>query len=111
MPPANQPQGRGARMGTRTPQLLCHNRAQRSMLYHRIGQLGDRLSVASRMRVSAGDGQILIGRAAAAEVCDAFALEPLGKRPLRGFADAVPVFSVEAGEPGLATRREAVRGA
>ncbi len=73
--------------------------------------IGSIVNLASRMCASAADGQILIDPTAAAEVSDAFALEPLGKRPLRGFADAVPVFSVEADEPGFATHREAVRGA
>ena len=73
--------------------------------------IGSIVNLASRMCASAEDGQILIDPTAAAEVSDAFALEPLGKRPLRGFADAVPVFSVEDSEPGFATHREAVRGA
>ena len=42
----------------------------------------------------AEDGQILIDAAVASEVGVAFALAPLGTRPLRGFAEAVPVFSV-----------------
>ena len=46
------------------------------------------------MCAAAEDGQILIDPTAAAEVGDAVALTPLGTRPLRGFADAVPVFSV-----------------
>jgi class 3 adenylate cyclase len=33
------------------------------------------------------------------EVGDAFALAPLGTRPLRGFAEGVPVFSVKQDLP------------
>src|SRR6266853_1492909 len=56
--------------------------------------IGSIVNLASRMCASAEDGQILIDPTAAAEVSDAIALVPLGTRPLRGFADAVPVFSV-----------------
>jgi adenylate cyclase len=54
------------------------------------------------MCASAEDGQILLDPTAAAEVADAIALTPLGTRPLRGFADAVPVFSVGERDPSLA---------
>jgi adenylate cyclase len=64
--------------------------------------IGSIVNLASRMCASAEDSQILVDPTAAAEVGDTFALEPLGKRPLRGFADAVPVFAVEDGEPGFA---------
>src|SRR5271167_215618 len=56
--------------------------------------IGSIVNLASRMCASAEDGQILIDPTAAAEVSGAIALVPLGTRPLRGFADAVPVFSV-----------------
>jgi adenylate cyclase len=56
--------------------------------------IGSIVNLASRMCASAEDGQILIDPAAAAEVSDGFPLKPLGTRSLRGFADAVPVFSV-----------------
>jgi adenylate cyclase len=65
--------------------------------------IGSIVNLASRMCASAEDGQILIDPTAAAEVSDAIALVPLGTRPLRGFADAVPVFSVRERDPDLAT--------
>jgi class 3 adenylate cyclase len=51
--------------------------------------------LASRICAAADDGQILIDATVAAEVGDAFRLAPLGTRPLRGFAEAVPVYAVE----------------
>jgi class 3 adenylate cyclase len=63
--------------------------------------IGSIVNLASRMCASAEDGQILIDPMAAAEVSDAIALVPLGTRPLRGFADAVPVFSVRERDPDL----------
>jgi adenylate cyclase len=63
--------------------------------------IGSIVNLASRICAAAEDGQILIDPTAAGEVSDAVALVPLGTRPLRGFADAVPVFSVERGAPGL----------
>jgi class 3 adenylate cyclase len=38
----------------------------------------------------------------AAEVGTAFRLTPLGTRPLRGFAEAVPVFAVQPANRDLA---------
>ena len=69
--------------------------------------IGSIVNLASRMCASAEDGQILIDPTAAAEVSDAIALVPLGTRPLRGFADAVPVFSVKERDPGRAILQEA----
>jgi class 3 adenylate cyclase len=63
--------------------------------------IGSIVNLASRICAAAEDGQILIDPTAAGEVCDAVALVPLGTRPLRGFADAVPVFSVDRGAPRL----------
>jgi class 3 adenylate cyclase len=63
--------------------------------------IGSIVNLASRICAAAEDGQILIDPTAAGEVSDAVALVPLGTRPLRGFADAVPVFAVERGAPGL----------
>jgi adenylate cyclase len=57
--------------------------------------IGNVVNLASRICAAAEDGQILIDAAAAAEVGDGFGLTPLGTRPLRGFAEAVPVFSVK----------------
>jgi class 3 adenylate cyclase len=51
--------------------------------------------LASRICAAAVDGQILIDAAVAAELGEAFALARLGTRPLRGFAEAVPVFSAK----------------
>jgi class 3 adenylate cyclase len=69
--------------------------------------IGSIVNLASRMCASAEDGQILIDPTAAAEVSDAIALVLLGTRPLRGFADAVPVFSVKEPDPGRAILQEA----
>jgi adenylate cyclase len=57
--------------------------------------IGNVVNLASRICAAAEDGQILIDAAVASEVGDAFALVALGTRPLRGFAEAVPVFSVK----------------
>jgi adenylate cyclase len=65
--------------------------------------IGNVVNLASRICSAAEDGQILIDAAAAAEVSYAFALAPLGTRPLRGFAEAVPVFSVKLHDRDVAT--------
>jgi class 3 adenylate cyclase len=57
--------------------------------------IGSVVNLASRICAAAEDGQILIDATAAAEVSTAFRLAPLGTRPLRGFAEAVPVFAVQ----------------
>jgi class 3 adenylate cyclase len=57
------------------------------------------------MCASAADGQILIDPTLAAEVAEIIALQPLGTRPLRGFADAVPVFAVRERTAELAAPR------
>ena len=57
--------------------------------------IGNVVNLASRICAAAEDGQILIDATVAAEVGDAFLLAPLGNRPLRGFAEAVSVFSVQ----------------
>jgi class 3 adenylate cyclase len=57
--------------------------------------IGSNVNLAQRMCAAAEDGQVLIDATAAAEVGDAFAVAPLGTRPLRGFAEAVSVFSVK----------------
>jgi class 3 adenylate cyclase len=56
--------------------------------------IGSVVNLASRICAAAEDGQILIDAVIAAEVGKAFELAPLGTRPLRGFAEAVPVFAV-----------------
>ena len=56
--------------------------------------IGNVVNLASRICAAAADGHILIDAAIAAELGEAFALAPLGTRPLRGFAEAVPVFVV-----------------
>jgi len=61
---------------------------------HDYTAIGNVVNLASRICAAAADGQILIDATAAEEVGDAFALAPLGTRPLRGFAEAVSVFSV-----------------
>ena len=61
--------------------------------------IGNVVNLASRICAAAEDGQVLIDQAAAAELGDACTLTPLGTRPLRGFAEAVLVFSVRAAVP------------
>jgi adenylate cyclase len=56
--------------------------------------IGNVVNLAARMCAAAEDGQILIDAVAAAEIGDAFGLISLGTRPLRGFNEPVPVFSV-----------------
>ena len=63
--------------------------------------IGSIVNLASRICAAAEDGQTLIDQAAAAEI-DALVLTPLGTRPLRGFAEAVPVFSVAERPPVVA---------
>ena len=71
--------------------------------------IGNVVNLASRICAAAEDGQILIDANVAEEVGIVFALSPLGTRPLRGFAEAVPVFSVKqdlaraASEEGVQT--------
>jgi adenylate cyclase len=60
------------------------------------------VNLASRICAAAEDGQILIDGTVAAEVGTAFRLTPLGTRPLRGFAQAVPVFAVQPANRDLA---------
>ncbi len=57
--------------------------------------IGSVVNLASRICAAAEDGQVLIDATVAAEVGSAFRLAPLGTRPLRGFAEAVPVFAVQ----------------
>jgi class 3 adenylate cyclase len=65
--------------------------------------IGNVVNLASRICAAAEDGQILIDATVAAELGEAFDLAPLGTRPLRGFAEAVPVFSVKPLDVDLAT--------
>jgi len=65
--------------------------------------IGSVVNLASRICAAAEDGQILIDATVAAELGKAFSLAPLGTRPLRGFAEAVPVFSVKPRDVDLAT--------
>jgi class 3 adenylate cyclase len=64
--------------------------------------IGGVVNLASRICAAAGDGQILIDGTVAAEVGTAVRLAPLGTRPLRGFAEAVPVFAVQPANRDLA---------
>jgi adenylate cyclase len=57
--------------------------------------IGSVVNLASRICAAAEDGQILIDDGVAAETGGAFQLAPFGTRPLRGFAEAVPVYSVK----------------
>jgi len=65
--------------------------------------IGNVVNLASRICAAAADGHILIDAAVAAELGEAFALAPLGTRPLRGFAEAVPVFVVTPRDVDVAT--------
>ena len=65
--------------------------------------IGSVVNLASRICAAAEDGQILIDAVVAAELGEAFDLAPLGTRPLRGFAEAVPVFSITTRNVDLAT--------
>src|SRR5262249_26337004 len=56
--------------------------------------IGSVVNLASRISGAAEDGQILIDSMAAAEIGDTLPLAPVGTRTLRGFADAVAVYSV-----------------
>ena len=57
--------------------------------------IGNVVNLASRICAAAEDGQILVDAAVAAEVGSAVTLTPLGTRPLRGFAEGIPVFGVQ----------------
>jgi adenylate cyclase len=63
--------------------------------------IGSVVNLASRLCASAGDGQILIDPAAAAEIRHTIPLVALGTRSLRGFAEEVAVFSVAERDPEL----------
>ncbi|HXZ02105.1 MAG TPA: adenylate/guanylate cyclase domain-containing protein [Stellaceae bacterium] len=56
--------------------------------------IGSVTNLASRLCAAAEDRQILIDEAAAASVSGTIALESLGTRRLKGFDEAVPVFTV-----------------
>ncbi len=65
--------------------------------------IGSVVNLAQRICGAAEDGQILVDATVAAGVGGRFELSPLGTRPLRGFAEAVPVFSVQPHDQYLAT--------
>ena len=69
------------------------------------------MNLASRICAAAEDGQILIDATVAAEVGNASQLAPLGTRPLRGFAEAVPVFAVQPHDRDMAVLPAAKWGA
>jgi len=56
--------------------------------------IGSVVNLASRICSGAKDGQVIIDPATVAAVAGAFELEDLGARPLKGFAEPVPVFAV-----------------
>ena len=62
---------------------------------HDYTAIGSVVNLASRICDAAADTEVLIDAAVAAEIGNGFALEPLGSRPLRGFAERVPVFSAK----------------
>lgn len=61
--------------------------------------IGSVVNLASRICATARDGQILIDPAAAAEVSALVALQDLGTRPLKGFAEDMAVYSVKGEMP------------
>ena len=61
---------------------------------HDYTAIGTVVNLASRRCSAAADGQILIDAAAAAGIAGAVVLEPLGTRPLEGFAAPVPIYAV-----------------
>jgi len=63
--------------------------------------IGTVVNLASRLCASAEDGQFLMDPEAAAEIRHAVPLVAVGTRALRGFAEAIPVFTVEPGNGGL----------
>jgi adenylate cyclase len=64
--------------------------------------IGSVVNLASRISGAAEDGQILIDSATAAEIGERLPLVALGALSLRGFAEAVPVFSIRAPDRKLA---------
>jgi class 3 adenylate cyclase len=62
---------------------------------HDYTAIGSVVNLASRICDAAADTEVLIDAAVAAQIGNKFALEPLGSRPLRGFAEGVPVFSAK----------------
>lgn len=68
---------------------------------HEYTAIGSIVNLASRICAAADDGQILIDATVAAEVGEAVAVTPLGAHSLRGFAEAIPVFSVRERGPDL----------
>ena len=77
---------------------------------HEYTAIGSVVNLASRLCAAAEDGEILIDTAVAAEVGEAVPLAPLGAHALRGFAEAVQVFSVREREPDLTTSHAATSG-
>jgi len=64
--------------------------------------IGNVVNLASRICGAAEDGQVLVDGAAAAEIGDRLPLVPGGTRLLRGFAEAIPVYSVKPHDSDLA---------
>jgi class 3 adenylate cyclase len=57
--------------------------------------IGSVVNLASRICSGAKDGQVIIDPGTAAALTGAIDLEDLGTRPMKGFAEAVPVFAVK----------------
>jgi class 3 adenylate cyclase len=68
---------------------------------HDYTAIGNVVNLAARICAAAEDGQILADANVAAGLGSGFELSPLGTRPLRGFAEAVPVFSVKPQDQNL----------
>lgn len=56
--------------------------------------IGSVVNLASRICSGAKDGQVIVDPATATAVAGTFALQELGARPMKGFAEPVPVFAV-----------------
>jgi class 3 adenylate cyclase len=60
--------------------------------------IGSVVNLASRLCSSANDAQILVDAVIAERVKDSVALVPLGKRMIKGYDHALPVFAVAHGD-------------
>jgi class 3 adenylate cyclase len=65
---------------------------------HDYTAIGTVVNLASRLCSAAADGQILIDAETATAVMSKVALEPLGKRPLKGFAEQISIYAVSRTE-------------
>jgi adenylate cyclase len=64
--------------------------------------IGNVVNLAARLCAAAQDGEILVDTTAATNVCGQRSLTFLGRRPMKGYDEAVPVFRLDAGHDQLA---------